>query len=241
MKKSYIMVFICLLGITTVGKVLAQCPKELGGKKVAVIVGSSSADVTPDLIKDIETIFENQLLGVGFQVINQSLVEKIIPEQEKQLLLRGDTVGAVKLSEKLGADLLFVSQLSVRTSPIEGVKTNLKSVYVTLGLKLLSAKTAQAISSKTWTGKSAGSEISKTTLGLVEKNSEVLTRAIYEEYCQRGAVALSVGSSSPSTSSRLSGEKEGSVPSAEGPGEVPTREGPKNEITPKPSTNLENL
>lgn len=240
MRKSYVLslLLVLVLTITVEAKGQTRCPPELSGKRVALIIGSGSEEAKTELIKDVGTVLETHLLNCGFQIIDQATVEKIIPEQEKQLILRGDTVGAVKISEKLGADLWLTGQFSVKTRPIEGYQTNLKSIYVTLSLKLISAKTGQAVSSKTWTGKTAGSEISKATLGIVEKNAEGLVRGIYEEYCQRGSAVVGSEASPSSEVLRRTGEHEERAISTE---ETQQQIRPKSETTPKSSSSLEDL
>jgi hypothetical protein len=244
MKKIFLISCVLILAFTFLKYEIAcgQCPTELSGKKVAIVIAGGSPEATSELIKHVVALFEPHLLNAGLQVIDQSMVEKIIPEQEKQLILRGDTVGAIKLSEKLGADLLLAGQLSVNVRSIEGVQTNLKSVYVTLNLKLLSARTAQAITSKLWTGKTAGSEISRAVIGLIEKNSEGLIRGISEEYCQKGMTILGAESKSSSGPVEPAKEKDERLPLIEGDGKsVPSTDGLKGETAPKSSTSLDNL
>ncbi|MEJ5301271.1 MAG: hypothetical protein WHS38_09815 [Thermodesulforhabdaceae bacterium] len=230
--------------LVVAGYCQGQCPAELLNKKVAVILGSGSPDVTSEVVKDVGALLESKLLNCGLQIIDQATVEKIIPEQEKQLILRGDTVGAVTLSEKLGADLLLAGQLTARVRSMEGLQTNLKSVYVTLSLKLLDAKTGQAISSKVWSGKSAGLEPSRAVISALEKQSDSLIGEIYQEYCQKGSSLISKESKEPSGRSLSSEEKQEKLPSIEGRHEPSGPSHPKETPeggTAKPSSNLENL
>ncbi len=207
------------------GAAEAGCPSELGGKKVAVLLGSGSMDATEELLRDVIAVLEHQLLERGFQIVDQATVAKIIPEREKQLLLRGDTVGAVTLGEKLGADLLLTGQLTVNVRAMEGMKTTLKSVYVIITTKLLHAKTAEAIATKSWSGKSAGVNTAQTVLGLVEKQGPSMVEEIYGEYCTRGPTVFQSRGDAPS-------ETPGHVVT---PGEVSPKEGDVKEEKSPPS------
>jgi len=239
---SWFGVVICFW-LTTTGYCQIQCPPDLLNKKVAVILGSASVDANSEVVKDVSALLESKLLNCGLQVIDQETVDKIIPEQEKQLILRGDTVGAVTLSEKLGADLLLTSQLTVKVHPIKGIQTNLKSVYVTVSLKLLSAKNGQAISSKTWSGKGAGVEPSRTILDVIGKKADELVSEIYQEYCQKGSSIIGKGST-PSGESGASEKPQEALPSIEGhpqSGETSSlKEAPKGGTSDSKSS-LENL
>jgi hypothetical protein len=239
---SWCVVVLCF-GLSATGYCQTQCPAELLNKKVAVILGSASVDATSEVVKDVGALLESKLLNCGLQVIDQATVEKIIPEQEKQLILRGDTVGAVTLSEKLGADLLLTGQLTVKVRPIEGMQTNLKSVYVTVSLKLLSSKNSQAVSSKTWSGKGAGVEPSRTVLDVIGKKADELVSEIYQEYCQKGPSIIGKGGA-PSVESGTSEKSQEALPSIEGrpqSGETPSSmETPKGGTSDSKSS-LENL
>ncbi len=203
-----------------------ECSPELLDKKIVVILGSGSIEATAEVLRDIGTILENQFLNRGFRVIDQATLDKIIPEQEKKLVLAGDTVGAIKLGEKLGVDLILSGQVSVNVKALEGFQTNLKSVHVTLTLKFLDAKTAQAISSKTWSWKSAGSNVSGVVINIVQKNSETAVSSVYNDYCLRSPSSM-VKTTEESPSEAMKKETED------------TKENQK--ISPQPSSSLDKL
>ncbi|MBW1974294.1 MAG: hypothetical protein JRI45_01810 [Deltaproteobacteria bacterium] len=186
-------IFSGLLAFASISYAEGVCPPQLINRKIAVIVGSASLDATPELVKDVTALIEGECANRGLNPVDQTVLQKILPEQEKLLILRGNTVGAITLGEKLGADLLMVGQLRVKGRVIRGLNTSIKSVYVTLTLKILDAKTARLISSVSWSKKTGGVDVVQRAYDILEENITGIMDNLYSQYCKRGLNILESG------------------------------------------------
>jgi hypothetical protein len=186
------------------------CPEEVANKKIAVIVGPTSSIGKEDseLYSQIRNMLERELLALTFELIDQKSLESSLPERQRQLILSGDTVTAVNLGRKLGADLLLIGNVNTRSRRMPGMKTNLKTVHVDLDLKLVHKDSARILSVVGFSKKKAGMDPQEVAIKIMRSNVGDVTDRIFEEYCKQ-VRALPRKSPGEGVNDAVAGEAEG--------------------------------
>ncbi len=222
MKKIIKITALALLFLTcNISSILAvQCPNELLNKKIAVILGSKSGNVTPDVFQQIISTIEDMLIEYGFSTIDQNKLKELIPEEQKKLILSGDTVGAIRLSDELGADMFLLGNVSLREKKIPGYETGIHSVFLTISLKLMGAHNAKVIATGILSKKSAGVDTLETVLKILNKNLKPVLDKIYSKYCRSGKSILAGSSGGATPTETTVNQKQVEEPAAGGVPEI---------------------
>jgi len=192
-----------------------SCPPEALGRKTALVVGASRPGGEADAASDqVRAVLEGRLFQLPFQLVDQAALDAMLPEKQKQLLLAGDAVAAATLKEKLGAELVLTVALSSRVQSMGSFGTNMQTVYLQTGLKLLDAASAKILATQASSTKGAGLDPVGVIVGMVEKNADDLVAGIFRQYCRR---APQVFSAKPEAQSSLPPEGAGEGPDIEEP------------------------
>ena len=218
MRKSFIVLVILFLSVPLCSWAVT-CPDELLNKKIAVILGAKSPLVSDEIFQQIVASIEDNLIEYGFNPIDQSKLKELIPEEQKKLLLAGDTVGAIRLSDKLGADLFLLGNISLRRKKIPGYSTGIHSVFLTISFKLMGAHNAKIIATGILSKKSAGVDTLETVLKILGRSLKPTLDKIYKQYCRKGINMLAPGSKVNSQPSQSGGAAQ--MPSAGNAGSQP--------------------
>ncbi len=196
--------------------IATQCPDELLNKKIAVIIGSRSGNVAQDALQQIISTIEDMLMEYGFSTVDQDKLRKLIPEEQKKLILSGDTVGAIRLSDEFGADMFLLGNVSIREKKIPGYETGIHSVFLTISLKLMGAHNAKVIATGILSKKSAGVDTLETVLKILNRNLKPVLDKIYGKYCKNGKSIFIAPSEETGVTETTGGQKQKEKPAAGG-------------------------
>lgn len=170
----------------------SACLQQIQAVKLVVLVGAAGNRSKPGndseaSLQQLQNTLEQQLLTKGFQLVDAPQLGSVLSSQQKQLVLSGDLVAAVKLADQLGADYALTMAVGSRVKAITAVQTAMKTVRATFSTKLIDRRRAAIFSSSSVQGSKAGMDGESALLSLFEAKAPAIVERVVEDFCRAAA------------------------------------------------------
>jgi len=107
----------------------------------------TEAVIDPELASDLETMVIDSLVGKGFPVVDQEMVQRNLSADQIKLILSGDKQTAADLGGKFGAEIVVVGKATATEEQKTDPYTNqARTVYSTkLNLRTINTRTSEIL------------------------------------------------------------------------------------------------